>query len=264
MEKENNAPQGAICVDVNNLIETCKTGGIPKHTIMELISEITRAQGFSVRETKALISRIEADSVESFLSSEGYSDEFKWSAQMSIDGLVHMFEKHCTVKEAFEHVRNKYNKTDDWLRKSKHKKMHPSTQRSIVERVQEQVGKEVDKMKALNTWDEDLMIKTSSATQQFKKAHHLITLTDRVDMIENKLEVTQKLLEDQSQELQEMKLRLLYAEHNITALGNKIDVPVGNVQEDIKRLHQENISVPQIAKMLSLPVRKVKYLLYGK
>ena len=240
---------------MEQLYEVCdkiKDSDMTKHQKMTAALEVASSFDFDFRQTNALVKRIIDQSISDYYNSEEYSDTFKWSVDMGVDGMIKILEEGKTPKEAFEFIKDKYDKTDEWVDKVRTSKIHNAG--NILQKVESKVKTKVKKLKKQGVYDKTSLAKATTPNSQFNKAHKLITLSDRMDNME-------KMIQEQQLMIMSMECRLSIAESNIadvTATTKSL------TENTIKDLQSKGLSLPQISEQLDIPLRKVKYILYKK
>lgn len=252
-----------ICEHLDKVYDYLEKAEIPLYEKMMMAVEITSAAGFSIAQTNAFVKRVTNKSIDDFVNSDEYSDEFKWSNEMGVDGLVQILEQGATPKEAFDFVMTKYEKTPEWVDEVKHKKIRNTGK--IIQEVEKIATQRVKKLKKQKVYDKTSLVKATTPNSQFNKAHKLITISDRLDDMEQRMSEYERIVVQQQLVLETMNQRLNHAEQNISVTSNKVDnMELSITRDKIQHMKDAGMSLPEISTSLDIPLRRVKYLLYQK
>lgn len=235
----------------------------PTYEKMMVIVEVASAANLSIAQTNALVKKITNQSIEDFINSEDYDDQYRWSKEMGLDGLLQILQQGKTPKEAFEFIMTKYSKTPDWVEKVKHKNVK-YTNNLVVKEVEEKTPETLDRIRKQQL-DTTPLAKATTPNSQFNKAHKLVTLVDRIDAMEQRMLEYEKTLREQQLALISMNSRLTAAEQNISATQERLtDLEDKTEKDKVVYLKSKGTPLSEISTTLNIPIRRVKYLLYQK
>lgn len=235
----------------------------PLYEKMMVIVEVASAANLSITQTNALVKKITNKSIEDFVNSDGYDDQYRWSKEMGVDGLLQILQQGKTPKEAFEFIMTKYSKTPAWVEEVKHKNVR-HTNNMVVKVIDEHIPEALDRVRKQQL-DTTPLAKATTPNSQFNKAHKLVTLVDRIDAMEQRMFEYEKIVQEQQLTLVSMNSRLTAAEQNISTTHDRlIELEDKTEKEKVEYLKDKGTSIPEISNTLNIPVRRVKYLLYQK
>jgi hypothetical protein len=273
MTQKELAPDGAFCIEqttqeylenqLDYYIEGKKQDSVNKQEAMRQIRQVAADAGFTVRETNALSCAIVSDSKARYVMSDEYNPEFKWTIGMSVAGLNHMMETSCSAEEALQYVKTIHEKDDFWLKSTRNK---PLTRKVITESVREVEATNEEKirhLKKVSHYKKKSLLKATTPSRQMNQLEEVITIADRVDKLES---ITQKQGDEiisLKSEIHELQLRMQISEQNIRTIGDTVNVKTIDLKEQAMKL-KDTYTIEQIAQILGLKERKVKYLVYGK
>jgi len=273
MEEKELAPDGAFCITQTTqeyldkqLDDNINDNIAAKPTIQETIEYV---RGFvdmsklSIRETNALIGAIISDSKTRHVNSEDYNPEFKWTVNMSVDGLNYMLETGCSAEDALQHVKTVHDKDDFWLKQTRNKPMSRKVRTESI-RVVEEVNKEtVKRLKKSSHYKKKSLLKATTPSRQMTQMEEVITIADRVDRLESLAEQQGCEILSLRSEIHELQMRVQLSELNIKTLGDTLDIKTIDMREEVMKL-KDTCTIEQIAQILGIKERRVKYLVYGK
>lgn len=230
---------------------------------MMIIAEVASSANLSITQTNALVKKITNKSIEDFVNSDQYDDQYKWSKEMGVDGLLQILEQGKTPKEAFDFIMTKYSKSPAWVEEVKHKNIR-HTSSLIAKTLEQQSPQALERLKKQQL-DVTPIAKATTPNSQFNKAHKLITLVDRIDAMEQRMSEYEKIVQEQQLAIISMNARLTCAEQNISNTTLKLEqLEELSEKEKVMHLKEKGLSLPEISTTLSLPIRRVKYLVYQK
>lgn len=177
-------------------------------------------------------------------------EDHKYTTQMGVDGVNYMLDTKENPSKTLEYVRNKHDKTLEWLSHIRGKKFY--TQVDIINRVEEQRRDIIEKLKSNGTYIKTTLTNAETPVQQLKHLHHTITMSDRLDMLEYRQQQTDI-------KLAEYETRLTLAEHNISSIDNKIGISKAEKKQLAFNLKQDGMTYSEISSQLGVSVRTIKY-----
>lgn len=235
----------------------------PTYEKMMIIAEVASSANLSISQTNALVKKITNKSIEDFVNSDQYDDQYKWSKEMGVDGLLQILQQGKTPKEAFEFIMTKYSKSSDWVEEVKHKNIR-HTNTVVVKTIEQQTPEALDRIRKQQL-DTTPLSKATTPNSQFNKAHKLVTLVDRIDAMEQRMADYERIVQEQQLALVSMNSRLTAAEQNISTTQDRLTSLEDKSDKDkVKYLKDQGLPLTEISETLSLPLRRVKYLLYQK
>lgn len=235
----------------------------PTYEKMMIIAEVASSANLSISQTNALVKKITNKSIEDFVNSDQYDDQYKWSKEMGVDGLLQILQQGKTPKEAFEFIMTKYSKSPDWVEEVKHKNIR-HTNTVVVKTIEQQTPEALDRIRKQQL-DTTPLSKATTPNSQFNKAHKLVTLVDRIDAMEQRMADYERIVQEQQLALVSMNSRLTAAEQNISTTQDRLTSLEDKSDKDkVKYLKDQGLPLTEISETLSLPLRRVKYLLYQK
>lgn len=164
----------------------------------------------------------------------------RFDSTMMFDALSYQLENKAIPVEVFQYVQDLYNKDDDWMKVAKHTKLRDA-ERGVV-------AKEVVKCNfpvVIQVGDKGMSIKEAinngkTPTQQIRTISKYITLSDRVDTLEEKVK--------------EIDLRQVITECRLDSL----EYQISNPQKQIAiKLKLEGNTNKDIAQTLGVNVKTV-------
>jgi uncharacterized coiled-coil protein SlyX len=261
-EKEENAPDGAVCVDVDfnnipyedfySLRATLNNHFASTATKQEKIEDLAIQQvnaGFSYTDINAVHKRsvTEKKKNDNHGKTKQESDT-TYTREMGVDGMIHMLENKTTPSVTLEYVRQKHDKTVEWLAKTRGKRFY--TQAEIVKIVEEQKRDLIAEYKNKGIYNKTLISNASTPYQQLNHLHHILTVNDRLDSLEER-QMQQELL------IAELSLRLTLTELNVELIDQQIGVSNSEKKRIAAEMSAEGIKQKDIADKLSVSTRTI-------
>lgn len=133
--------------------------------------------------TKELESQLER---EFLYSDKPYDPSEHWQKNMSYLIISSIIKEGKTLKEAYEQIPSMFNKTDEWVKRVKHKTVKPEFQKDVVDQVESNCKDAIEKL--TNTYyDKNSLIYAATPNSQFVKVSNMMTLAERVTELEKKV-----------------------------------------------------------------------------
>lgn len=276
MSDKEDAPNGAISVgeistehylesmldsSISNTTEV--TTDIPVREKIAFLRGLASEMNLNIRETNALISVLTSDSIQKYVNSDEYDPRFKWTAEMSVDGISHMIETRCSTEEALHYVKTKHEKDDLWLGETRNKTIPRKIRVTSIDTIEEVHSDTIDYLKEVAQYRRRKLLKARSPSSQFNEISDVITVADRVDELYNIVQEQGNEISDLKSEMSELRIRVQISEQNIKLVGDATNVKTINLKDEVLKL-KDFYTIDQIASMLDINKRKVKYLIYGK
>lgn len=258
--EDNTAPQGAFVVDditpiteeenrlritLNN--KFLQTASVPEK--MEDIANQTTAADFSWPQHNALQRKqmSEKKRHDNYLSGK---EDHKYTKQMGVDGVIYMIETKSSTDQTLEYIREQHQKSAEWLSGVRNKKFY--TQSEITSIVEERKKDYIDKLKGQSVYNKTfLSTKGTTPVQHLDRVQHLITISDRLDSMEDRLSRLEL-------ENLEFKIRLQLAEQNISVIDDCLEVSKQGKILQCEVLMKEGLTQKQIAERMNLHINTIK------
>jgi len=171
-----------------------------------------------------------------------------YTKQMGVDGMIHMLENKTTPSVTLEYVRQKHDKTTDWLLKTRGKRFY--TQAQIVVMVEQQKKEMIAEYKSKGIYNKTLITNATTPYQQLNHLHHIITVNDRLDNMETR-QIQQELM------IAELSLRLTLTELNVEMIDNRIGISNADKKNIAIEMSLENMKQKDIAEKLNVSTRTI-------
>ena len=277
MSDKEDAPNGAICygeISTADYLESVLDNNVPVGKIevstdipvrekIAFLRGLASEMNLNIRETNALISGLTSDSIQKYVNSDEYDPRFKWTAEMSIDGISYMIETRCSTEEALHYVKTKHDKDDLWLGETRNKTIPRRIRVNSIDTIEEVHSDTIDYLKEVAQYRRRKILKARSPSSQFNEISDVITVADRVDELYNIVQEQGNEISHLKSEMSELRIRVQISEQNIKLVGEAANVKTAQLKEEILKL-KDFYTIEQIAAMLEISDRRVKYLLYGK
>jgi NACalpha-BTF3-like transcription factor len=182
---------------------------------------------------------------------------------MSIDGISYMIETRCSTEEALHYVKTKHDKDDLWLGETRNKTIPRRIRVNSIDTIEEVHSDTIDYLKEVAQYRRRKILKARSPSSQFNEISDVITVADRVDELYNIVQEQGNEISHLKSEMSELRIRVQISEQNIKLVGEAANVKTAQLKEEILKL-KDFYTIEQIAAMLEISDRRVKYLLYGK
>lgn len=266
------APDGAFCIEQNtqeyldkqlDMMLADTSSDISTKDKIEMARLYVDGLGLNIRETNALVTAVVSDSKVRYVNSEEYNPEYKWTTPMSVAGLNYMLETSCSAEQALQHVKNVYEKDDLWLTNTRNKPLPKKVRVNSINSVEGDNKVKIKHLKTVSHYKKKKLLSATTPSRQMNEMQEVITVADRVDRLENLAkEQGDEILELRS-ELHDLKFRVELSEHNIKTIGEVMEIKTINLKDEVMLL-KDKYTIEQIAQILNIKERKVKYLMYGK
>lgn len=273
MTQKELAPNGAFCIEqttqeyldsqLDYFIDGKKQDSVDKQEVMRQIRQVAAEAGLSIREINALSCAIVADSKERHILSDDYNPEFKWTVGMSVAGLNHMMETSCSAEEALQYVKTMHHKDDSWLKNTRNKPLPRKVRTEAVREIEDTNKEKIRHLKKVSHYKKKNLLKATTPSRQMNQLEEVITIADRVDKLESITQEQGEEIISLKSEIHELQLRMQISEQNIKLIGDTVNVKTIDLKEQAMKL-KDTYTIEQIAQILGLKERKVKYLVYGK
>lgn len=164
----------------------------------------------------------------------------RFDSTMMFDALSYQLENKAIPVEVFQYVQDLHNKDDEWMKVAKHTKLKDTERSSVARQVIKcefpVVGIVEDKGMSVK----EAINNGKTPTQQIRTISKYISLSDRVDMLENKVK--------------EIDLRQVITECRLDSLEYQISNPQKQIAIKLKLEGRTN---KDIAKTLGVNVKTV-------
>ena len=273
MSENTKDPFGSFCVGVETLeqfLDRQISNNIDNNTqnlsIQDKISygrELVDSLGLNIRETNALMGAILSDSKIRYVNSDEYNPDLKWTLGMSVAGLNYMLDNNCSAEQALEYVKSTQNKDDNWLSGVRNKPLPRKVIVNAVEHVEKSNVEKITHLKKVSSYKKRKMLRANTPSRQMNEMEEVITIADRVDNLEDIAKQQSDEILSLKSEIYELQLRMQLNEQNIKIIGDVVNVKTTSLRDEVMSL-KDRFTIEQIAGILKIKERKVKYIIYGK
>lgn len=260
MTKETEAPSGAFCVDD---AEPLSVEELQQRAILNqrYIETSTKKEKIEDIKNQTVNSGLDGRAV-NVLHQQTYTElgkisreisgkeHHKYTTQMGVVGVLYMIENKATTDQTLEYVKNHHQKSSDWLSDVRNKKFY--TQAEITRIVEEKKQEYISKLKGQNLYNKTFL-STSGTTpiQHLDRVQHLITVSDRLDQME------ERLVKVEIENL-EFRTRLQLVEENISTIDNCLEISKKGKLIQCRALMEEGYKQREISKILGVHINTVK------
>lgn len=207
-------------IDKNDLIEQLLGGVTTYQDMYSLISKIEK------KAQKILAKEVE--------------HKPKFDSAMLYDALLFLLENKTLPKEVFDYIAELYNKDEEWMKIAKNTQLKNHTTSEVAKAVVASNSETVKTMKQHKLDVKGAMTSSKTPNQSVRRMHKLITVSDRLDELEKRMDIV-----EQRQDTSEYVLRAMVE----TSLRDAIK------QKALSLIQEGKLTRKEISEVTGLSVR---------